>query len=161
MTQPPPTAAHRLWFEDFPAGHVTPIGPHVVDQAEMLAFSSRYDPQPFHLDEAAAAASLFGGLAASGWHTAACTMRMLCDAYLLDAASLGAPGVEDMRWPRPVFAGDTLSGTVTVLDARVSQSRPFMGLVHNLTEVRNQHGELVFTMRAWGLFRRRDAPAAG
>jgi acyl dehydratase len=149
--------APRLWFEDFPTGHVTALGPHGVDGEEMLAFSRRFDPQPFHLDEAAAAASLFGGLAASGWYTAACTMRLLCDAYLLESASLGAPGVEELRWPRPVFAGDTLTGTVTVLDTRVSRSRPEMGLVHNHTEMRNQHGETVFSMKSWGMFRRRAA----
>lgn len=151
----PPNASLRWAFEDFPVGHVTALGPHTVDRAEVLAFAGRYDPQPFHLDEAAAAQTPFGRLAASGWHTASMTMRMLCDAYLLDAQSLGSPGVDELKWPRPVYPGDTLRGTLTVLASRESRSRPDMGLIHQRTEVFNQHGELVFSMLGWQMMRRR------
>lgn len=155
-TSSPPAPA-RLAYEDFPVGHVLEFGPHLVDRDEVLAFAARFDPQPFHLDEAAAAATPFGRVAASGWHTASMTMRMLCDAYLLESTSLGSPGVDALQWPRPVYPGDTLRGTLTVLAARVSQSRPQMGLLHQRTEVFNQHGELVFSMVAWQMMRRREA----
>ena len=155
------TATRRYTFEDFPVGHVLAFGPHTVDRDEVIAFAARYDPQPFHLDEAAAAATPFGRLAASGWHTASMAMRMLCDAYLLEAASLGSPGVDELKWPRPVYPGDTLRGELTVLSARVSQSRPQMGLLHQRSEVFNQHGELVFSMRAWQMMGRADAVHEG
>lgn len=151
----------RWYHEDFPVGNVRAIGPHTVDRDEVLDFAGRYDPQPFHLDEEAARGTPFGRLAASGWHTASMSMRMLCDAYLLEAASLGAPGVEDLRWPHPVYPGDTLQGQVTVLASRVSASRPEMGLLQIRTEVFNQDGRLVFTMQGWSMFRRRAVPTTG
>ena len=150
------TPPARLAFEDFPVGRVLEFGPHRVDRDEVIAFAGRFDPQPFHLDEAAAAATPFGRLAASGWHTASMTMRMLCDAYLLEAESLGSPGVDELKWPRPVYPGDTLRGRLTVLATRVSQSRPQMGLAQQRTEVFNQHGELVFSMLGWQMLRRRE-----
>ncbi len=146
----------RWYHEDFPVGNARAIGPHTVDRGEVLAFAGRYDPQPFHVDDAAASNTHFGRLAASGWHTGSMTMRMLCDAYLLESASLGAPGIEDLRWSHPVFPGDTLSGRVTVLASRVSASRPQMGLVQVRTEVFNQDSVLVFTMTGWSMFRRRS-----
>jgi acyl dehydratase len=149
----------RWTWEDFPAGHQRPFGPVVVTREEVIAFASRYDPQPFHLDEAAAEASLFGRIAASGWHTAAMTMRMICDAYLLESASLGSPGLDELKWLKPVYPGDTLSGTMTVLESRASASRPTLGLARTRWEVVNQHGEAVMTMTGWNLFRRRT-PAA-
>jgi acyl dehydratase len=126
-----------------------------VTREAIIEFARQWDPQPFHLDDAAAEASLFGRLAASGWHTCAMTMRMLCDAYLLRSASLGSPGVENLRWLQPVYAGDTLSGTLTVLEARASESRPHMGLVRSRWTTVNQHGQPVLTMEGWGMFRRR------
>lgn len=145
----------RWYFEDFTVGFTRAArGPTVTAEA-IKAFAAEYDPQPFHLDEEAAKSSLFGALCASGWHTAALCMRMLCDAYLIDSASLGSPGIDELRWVKPVFAGDALSVKMTVLDARPSRSRPSMGSVRSKWEVYNQKNELVMHMTGWGLFERR------
>jgi acyl dehydratase len=152
---PAPPRTIRLWWEDFPAGSVHPYGPMTVSRDAVLDFARQWDPQPFHLDDAAAEASLFGKLAASGWHTCAMTMRMLCDAYLLESASLGSPGLDGLKWHRPVFPGDTLSGTLQVLEARPMNSRPGVGLVRSQWETVNQQGEPVLTMHGWGMYRRR------
>ena len=157
MTEPtsPARPAPRHFWEDFPVGSVRTFGAYRVTREEVLAFASAYDPQPFHLDDAAAEASLFGKLAASGWHTCAMTMRMLCDGYLLESASLGSPGIDNLRWHKPVYPGDTLHVDYTVLEARPMASRPGVGLVKSQTEVKNQHGEVVLSMNGWGMFRRR------
>ena len=134
-----------------------------VTREAVLAFASQFDPQPFHLDEGAAAASLFGRLSASGWHTCAMAMRMMCDAYLLDAASLGSPGIDALRWLKPVYPGDTLQMRMHVLEARPMASKPHVGLVRSRWDVRNQDDDPVLTMEGWGMFRRRDVappPAA-
>jgi acyl dehydratase len=146
----------RLHWEDFPAGLVMDLGSTPVQRDAVLAFAAAFDPQPFHLDEAAARDSLFGGLCASGWHTAAMTMRMMCDGYLLRAASLGSPGIDALRWLKPVFPGDTLAVRMEVLHARPMASKPQVGLVQSRWTVRNQHGEPVMTMEGWGMFRRRS-----
>ncbi|MCW4113796.1 MaoC family dehydratase [Aurantimonas sp. MSK8Z-1] len=116
-------------FEDLSVGTILSLGPYPVTRDEIVAFASEFDPQPFHLDEEAAKASLLGGLAASGWHTCAMMMRMMCDAFILGSTSQGSPGVDFVRWLRPVRPGDTLSGTATVLEARRSASRPGLGIV--------------------------------
>lgn len=151
--------AFRYWWEDFPAGHVREFGPVAVTREAVLEFARQFDPQPFHLDDAAAEASLFGRLAASGWHTAAMTMRMMCDAYLLESASLGSPGLDSLRWLKPVYPGDTLSGRLVVLEARPMNSKPDVGLVRSRWEVRNQQGDDVLVMEGWGMFRRRPPDA--
>ncbi len=143
------------WWEDFAVGSVRHYGPYEVKREDTLEFAMAFDPQPFHLDETAAERSLFKKLCASGWHTCAMTMRMLCDAYLLDTASLGAPGVENIKWHVPVHPGDVLSGTTTIDNARVMNSRPGVGLVHNRYETRNQHDAVVMTMEGWGMLRLR------
>ena len=150
---PPPALLH---WEDFPAGQVREFGAMPVTREAVLAFAAQFDPQPFHLDDEAAEASLFGGLSASGWHTCAMAMRMMCDGYLLNAASLGSPGIDELRWLKPVRPGDTLSVRFTVLDARPMASRPGVGLVRSNWEVFNQHGQAVLTMQGWGMFRRRN-----
>jgi acyl dehydratase len=122
-------AMSELAFEDLVPGRVFDLGSTVVDRDEMIAFARRFDPQPFHVDEDAAAASLFGGLAASGWFTAGLWMRLYVDGVLSRATSLGSPGGEDIAWPAPVFAGDELHATMEVLGARRSASRPGLGLV--------------------------------
>ncbi len=155
-----PAAGPRYWWEDFPVGHQREFGAMPVTRDEVIAFASRFDPQPFHLDDAAAERSLFGRLAASGWHTCAMTMRMMCDAYLLDAASLGSPGIDELRWVAPVYPGDTLSCRYEVLAARPMNSRPDVGLVQLAWTVFNQRREPVLTMKGWGMFRRRT-PAPG
>jgi acyl dehydratase len=153
-----PTPAPTLFWEDFPAGQVMDFGGTPVSRDAVIAFASQFDPQPFHLDEDAARASLFGGLCASGWHTAAMTMRMMCDGYLLRAASLGSPGIDALRWLKPVYPGDTLSVRMQVLEARPMNSKPHVGLVRSQWTVHNQHGQAVMTMEGWGMFRRRETP---
>jgi acyl dehydratase len=149
------SATPRLWWEDFEAGSVREFGGHTLTREEIVRFAAEFDPQPFHLDEEIAKQSLFGALAASGWHTCSLVMRMMCDAYLLDAASLGSPGLENIRWLKPVLVGDTLSVRMEVLEARVMNSRPTVGLVRSRWEALNQRGEAVLSMEGWGMFRRR------
>ena len=154
-----PDPAARLHWEDFPEGSVHPFGGATLTREAILEFARQFDPQPFHLDEDAARASLFGGLCASGWHTCALTMRMMCDAWLNRSASLGSPGLENIRWLKPVYVGDSLHGSMTVLQARPMASKPHVGLVFQRWEVRNQHGEPVMTMEGWGMLRRRELAA--
>lgn len=142
------------YLEDFVPGSVRRLGPITVDRADAIDFASKYDPQPFHLDDAAAAAHpFFGRLAASGWHSCALVMRMLVDDLTADpAVSYGSPGVEKIRWLRPVYPGDTLRLEVEVKSAKPSASRPEMGAVDHFYRVYNQHDALVMTMEGVGLF---------
>ena len=137
------------------------LGSRQVTEPEILAFASEYDPQPFHLDHEKGQDSLFGGLAASGWHTGALMMRMLVDTVLNDADSLGSPGVDELRWYKPVFPGDTLSARMTILESRTSNSRPNMGIIRHRCEVFNQNGEVVMSMLATNFFGRRPEQPAG
>lgn len=146
----------RWYFEDFTPGMTLDAKGPTVTREAIIDFARQFDPQPFHLDDEAAAQSLFGRLAASGWHTASLCMRMMVDAYMLDAASLGSPGVDELRWVKPVYAGDTLSARSTVLQVKPSKSRPHMGAVQMKWEVFNQHGELVMHTTTWGLLRKRE-----
>ena len=144
------------YFEDFEIGDVyEPDGRYEVTEAEVVEFAEQYDPQPFHLDEGAAEASLFGSLSASGWHTAAMCMRLLVDG-VLDEASMGARGIDELRWNRPVHPGDTLRIEVEVLDKRPSESRPEMGHVRTALTGYNQDDESVIEWVALGMFRRRN-----
>jgi acyl dehydratase len=147
----------RYWFEDFPVGMTVEIPGPVLTRESILEYARRYDPQPFHVDEEAAKRSPYGGLIASGWHTVSLAMRMICDAYLLDAASLGSPGVNQVRWLKPVRPGDSLRLRMTVLEARPSASKPDRGTVLHRWDVLNQNGETVMTMEGYGMFRRRGA----
>jgi acyl dehydratase len=151
-----PPRTPRYHWEDFPAGSVREFGAARVTREAVLAFAREFDPQPFHLDDDAAEASLFGRLSASGWHTCAMTMRMICDDHLLDAASLGSPGIDSLRWTQPVYPGDTLSVRLEVLEARPMGSRPDVGLVRSRWQVLNQDAAVVLTMEGWGMFRRRS-----
>jgi acyl dehydratase len=152
--------AKRLYWEDFTVGSAREFGAMPVTREAVLAFAGEFDPQPFHLDDAAAERSLFGKLSASGWHTCAMTMRMTCDAVLLQSSSLGSPGLDNLRWHRPVYPGDVLSVRLTTIDARPMASRASVGLVLSKWETLNQHGEVVLSMQGWGMFGRRD-PATG
>jgi acyl dehydratase len=147
----------RLFWEDFPVGQVREFGRYEVSRDAALAFAREFDPQPFHLDDAAAEASLFGRLSASGWHTCAIAMRMMCDGYLLESASLGSPGIEKLSWLKPVYPGDVLHLRIEVLEARPMASRPTVGLVRSRTIVLNQGDEAVLSMEGVGMFRRRSA----
>ncbi len=146
----------RRHYEDFSVGDVFPLPERHIGRAEIIAFAVEFDPQPFHLSEEAAAKALFKKLSASGWHTSAMVMRMICDGYLLDSTSLGSPGVEQLKWTRPVYAGDTLRVRLTVLEARPMMSKPHIGLVRSKWEALNQHGEIVLEMEGYGMFGRRD-----
>jgi len=161
MTPPadPHTAlpAPRYFWEDFPVGQVREFGRYEVTREAVLAFAREFDPQPFHLDDAAAEESLFGRLAASGWHTCAMAMRMLCDGYLLESAALGSPGIEKLRWLKPVYPGDVLHARLEVLEARPLASRPTVGLVRSRTSLLNQADDAVLSMEGMGMFRRRPA----
>lgn len=148
----PATRTPSIWFEDFTVGETLDMGSRFVDRDEVIAFATAFDPQPFHVDEAAANASMFGGLIASGWHTVSMVMRMMCDSYLLDSASLGSPGVDNVRWLKPVRPGDTIRATRTILEKRQSKSKPQVGIVKSRWDVRNQHDELVMTMEGMGMF---------
>ena len=143
------------YFEDFSAGEELPFGPHTVTRAEIVAFAAEFDPQPFHLDERAAAETMLGGLAASGWHTCALFMRMLYDGWVTDAASMGSPGVDTLKWLRPVRPGDTLSGRSIVLEIRASKSKPDRGFIKFRHEVMNERGEQVMMLENPVMFQRR------
>lgn len=164
MTMADPDSSRRsrptLYWEDFTVGQVREFGAVTLRREEIVDFASRFDPQPFHVDDDAARATPFAGLIASGWHTCAVAMRMMCDEYLLDAASLGSPGVDELRWLAPVRPGDTLCTRMTVLAARPMQSKPQAGLVESRWEVMNQRREVVLDMRGWGMFARRPGSAA-
>ena len=149
----------KYYFEDFPAGMVAEISGPTLTKESILDFARRYDPQPFHVDETAAKQSIYGGLIASGWQTVSLCMRMICESYLLDAASMGSPGVNEVRWLKPVRPGDTIRLRMTVLEAKPSTSKPDRGTVLHRWEVFNQQGELVMKMEGYGMFRRRGAAA--
>lgn len=148
----------KLHFEDFPVGKVREMGPTPpLSKEEIVAFARQYDPQIFHVDEDAARHSSFGGLVASGWHTAGLAMRLYVDSVLHRTASLGSPGIEKLRWLKPVRPGDVLRLRVEVLEARPSESKPHLGLVRSLWRMTNQASEVVLEMEGWGMFRRRGA----
>lgn len=156
-----PAQREPRWFEDYGPGRVLEFGAAAVDGTEIIEFARRYDPQPFHVDPEGAARSPFGGLIASGWHTGSLMMRMLVEHYLSPEASLGSPGLDELRWPAPVRPGDVLSVRVTILEARRSQSRPDRGLIRSQIEVLNQRRQVVMSMKALNfmLCRVPDAPA--
>lgn len=142
-------------FEDFTPGRVFELGSVTVTAEEIIDFAGRFDPQPFHVDPAAARTSSFGGLIASGWHTGALWMRLYADAVLRDADSRGSPGIEELRWRAPVRPGDTLSGVSTVVEATPSRRDPTRGTVLIASTMTNQDGVVVMTMTSRGLFGRR------
>jgi acyl dehydratase len=141
MMEPPA----RLYLEDLASGQIYRSGSLIVEADRVKAFAAEFDPQPFHLDEAAAAASLFGQLIASGWHTAALTMRLIVASDFKIAGGLIGMGVEEIRWPRPVRPGDTLSVESEVLEVRPSKSQPDRGVVKMRVTTRNQDGQPVMT----------------
>jgi acyl dehydratase len=150
------TSQHAtLWWEDFVVGDCVEMGRHTFTEEEIVAFGRQFDPQPFHIDAEAAKNSIYGGLIASGWHTCSVGMRMMCETYINRSISMGSPGVDNIRWLKPVRPGDTLVYRRTVLEARASQSRPGAGLVKSRWEAINQRSELVLTMEGWGMLARR------
>lgn len=149
----------RTW-EDFKTGDVAVYGPRVITREEIVAFSAEFDLQPMHMDEAAASATLLGGLAASGWHGCALMMRMIADGFLLDSTSMGSPGIEEVRWLRPLRPGTQLRLRVTVLDSRASKSRPDMGLTRMRYELIDAADTVITSMTSTMMFGRRRPGAA-
>jgi acyl dehydratase len=141
------------YFEDYHVGLVDEFGDIAVTAEEIVEFARRYDPQSMHVDPVAASQGPFGGLIASGWHTASMVMRLFVEHYLSKVATLPSPGVDELRWVRPVRPGDTLRVRVTVLQTKRSRSKPDRGLVRGLVEVLNQNDELVMTQRPMNLMR--------
>ena len=148
-------AMDKLFFEDFAPGATTTFGHADVTEASIVDYARRFDPQPFHVDPEAAKASFAGRLIASGWHTIAMQMRMLCDAWLLESAAMGSPGIDEVKWLKPVLPGHSLSVRQTVLDTKPSRSRPEMGVVQFRLETLNQKGEVVMVQTNPIMFARR------
>jgi acyl dehydratase len=136
-------------------GQVRDLGTISPSREDIIAFASQFDPQPFHLDDAAGAASVFGGLCASGWHTCSMAMRLMVTNFLQQTSSLGSPGLENIQWKKPVYPNDTLRLQTTVLETKPMGRRPDVGMTRNLWEMFNQHGDKVLHMEGWGMFRRR------
>jgi len=145
----------KYHFEDFTPGRVWELEGPTVGKEEIVEFARRFDPQYFHVDERAAEDSPYGGLIASGWQTVGICMRLICDAYLLQTASLGSPGVNEVRWTKPVRPGDRLRMKMTVIEAKISRSKPDRGTVLHRWEVYNQHGDMVMHMEGYGMYARR------
>ena len=148
------------YFEDFKPGEVIELGSHTITRDAIIAFAREFDPQIFHVDEDAARQTMFGGLIASGWHTGSLTMRLLYEGVIKDSASLGSPGVDELRWLKPVRPDDTLSARMIVTESVPSRSKPDRGIVRSIIEMRNQHGEMVVTIRGMSLLRRRSPDAS-
>ena len=148
------------YFDDYLPGATYDCGSVSVDQAEIVSFVKAFDPQPFHVDPGAAASGPYGGLIASGWHTAALMMRQLVEHYVSAEASLGSPGLDEIRWPFPVRPGDTLRVRATVIGARRSLSKPDRGIVRTMAEAVNQDDRPVMRATAINFFRVRPVPGA-
>ena len=145
----------QIYWEDLQPGQVRDLGTITPTKEEILAFAHQFDPQPFHLDEEAAKASVFGSLCASGWHTCAMAMRLMVTNFLHEAASLGSPGLENVKWMKPVLPGDILQLQHLITETRPMRSKPVLVLVRTTWEMFNQHGDKVLHMEGWGMFRRR------
>lgn len=144
------------YWEDVPTGTTFTTAERTITKQEIVEFASEYDPQPFHLDEEAAKASILGGLCASGWHICAIAMRLVYDAFHADAATQGSPGITECRWRRPLFAGETVKVIATCIDARPSKSRPTMGLTNWTWEMTNTAGDTIMKTESWLMMGRRS-----
>jgi acyl dehydratase len=149
------TPINRRYFEDYQPGSVYEYGYRSVSADELLDFAQQFDPQPMHVDPEFAQAGPFGGLIASGWHTAGLMMRMLADHYLSQVAGLASPGVDELRWPTPVRAGDRLRLRTTIVEARASRSKPDRGVIRTKAELLNQDDAVVLSLVAVNLVKTR------
>lgn len=147
------------YFEDFQPGQEIDLGERQVSEDEIVAFARQFDPQPFHVDGDAAGASMYGGVIASGWHTCSLMMRMVVDGLMCSSASLGSPGLDGVRWLRPLRGGDTLRVRYLTTRVKASHSKPDRGVVWSTWIATNQHGEEVCTIEGMGMFGRRPAGA--
>ena len=154
-----PVTAERRHFEDLAEGELIRLGTTTVTREMIFAFAREFDPFPFHLDEKAAKASLLGGLAASGWQTAALSLKLLGDAFLSNVASMGGLGFSDLKWRKPVMVDDTIGGTATIVSLRRSRSHPERGIVAIEFDIRNHKGEQVMTIKLANLVELRDPSA--
>ncbi|MGU9981234.1 MaoC family dehydratase [Phreatobacter sp. HK31-P] len=154
------TATPYPAFEDFVPGTVTTFGAYEVTREDVIAFAAEFDPQPFHLDEEAGKASLLGGLAASGWHTCSILMRLMFDHFIHGSTSIGSPGIDEVKWLKPVFPGDVLSARCEILEVKPSASKPDRGMVRFRFDLMNQKGEVVVVQTNPIFFARRMAGAA-
>lgn len=150
----------KYYFEDFEPGTVTMYGPRLVTREEIIAFAAEFDPQPMHLDEAAASATPLGGLGASGWHSCALLMRMICDGFVLDSASMGSPGVDEVRWLRPLRPGTQVRLRATIRDKRASASRPDRGFVNFHFEMLDEADTVLTTLTTPLMVLRREPGTA-
>jgi acyl dehydratase len=150
-----PDPATKLYWEDFIPGRVAEYGPCRVTREEIIDFAAEFDPQPFHIDDTAARASMLGGLCASGWHSCCILMRMSADGFVLNSSSMGAPGIDEVLWLAPIRPGDDLTLRATVLSTRTSCSRPELGFVNILLELYNAEGTRVMALKAPLMFGRR------
>lgn len=146
----------RYW-EDYEVGKKYPLGSTGFTAEEIVEFAEKFDPQSFHIDAEAAKASLFGGLCASGWHVAAKLMRLFVDNYVDKRTTLGSPGLDELRWLKPVRPGDTLTGVVECAEKVPSRSKPHFGVIHERWTVTNQKGEVVMTTKGINMVKRRPA----
>ena len=151
-----PVTQNRRHYEDLSVGEVVDLGHTSVSKEMIISFAREFDPFPFHLDEDAARASLLGGLASSGWQTAALSLRMLGDSFLNTIASMGGLGFSDLKWKKPVMVGDSIGGTATIASLRRSRHHPERGIVQLDLDIRNQNGEPVMSMRLANLIELRD-----
>jgi acyl dehydratase len=151
------TPVENRYFEDYEEGSVHEFGSITVEEEEIISFGRRYDPQVFHTDPVEATKTTFGGLVASGWHTAALAMRLIVDHYLSHVSSLGSPGVDELRWLKPVRPGDRLSLRVSIVETRRSHTRPDRGIVRSLVEAMNQDHEVVMSWKGMNMLQCRNA----
>ncbi len=135
----------KLHWEDFEPGAVSIYGPRLVTREEIVAFAAEFDPQPMHLDEAAGSTTLLGGLAASGWHSCGLMMRLIADGFILNSASMGAPGVDEVNWHRPLRPGTRIRARATVLETRASNSKPTVGLIKFKFEMIDEADAVIMT----------------
>ncbi|MEW6759948.1 MAG: MaoC family dehydratase [Pseudomonadota bacterium] len=145
----------HFYFEDFFVGQEIDLGTRTVSEDEIVAFAREYDPQPFHVDREAAEASIYGGVIASGWHTCSMMMRMVVDGLMCSASSMGSPGLDGVRWLKPLRAGDTLRVRYLTTGVKASNSKPDRGVVWSKWVANNQHGEEICTIEGMGMFGRR------
>lgn len=150
-----PTPRDQRYFEDYPVGEVFEFGPIEVEEDEVRDFATRFDPQPMHIDPDFAARGPFGGIIASGWHTLSLMMRLMVENYSSTVAGLASPGVDEVRWTRPVRPGDRLTLRMTIREARPSRSKPDRGVIFSLAEAVNQDGEVVASFKGMNLILKR------
>ena len=148
--------AEKRYFEDYIPGSVYEFGTKLVDENEIVEYARKYDPQIFHTDPDAARKTPFGGIVASGWHTAGMAMKLLVEHYIPHGAGAGSPGVDELRWHTPVRPGDVLSVRVTILDARLSKTKTDRGIIRSHIEVLNQRREVVTSWKGMAMMLRRD-----